>query len=100
MRSARVVSSVTKTTLGCNGARDFWGAGAVVCAQHDRDSIHGNALLAKPMTGAQSTSFNLTIVSFLTYASRNFLTVCNRFHRHDLGPGFFGKRDPLMKFKP
>jgi len=58
MRSARVVSSVIRTTLGWDGARDLTGAEAVVCAQHDKDTIHGNALLAKPMTEGQFTSRN------------------------------------------
>ena len=94
MRSARVVSSVIRTTLGWDGARDLSGAEAVVCAQHDKDTIQGKALLTKPMTEGQSTSFNLTIVSFLAYASPNFSRICNRFHwAREWGAGFFGPGD-------
>jgi len=53
MRSARVVSSVIRTTLGRDEARELSGAEGVVCAQHDKDTIHGNALLAKAMTEGQ-----------------------------------------------
>jgi len=81
MRSARVVSSVIKTTLGWDEARDLSGAAAVICAQHDKDTIHGTALLAKCMIEGPvypkqrcsrvfdidgfSTFFDLTIVSFV-----------------------------------
>ena len=58
MRSARVVSSVIKTTLGWDEARDLSGAAAVICAQHDKDTIHGTALLAKCMIEGQFTPNN------------------------------------------
>lgn len=94
MRSARVVSSVIRTTLGWDGARDLNGAEAVVCAQHDKDTIHGNALLAKRMTGGQFTSRNNDEFTFCSTSRffrldyrflcgvcfRQFLWVCNRFH--------------------
>jgi hypothetical protein len=85
---------VIRTTLGRDGALDLRGAGAVVCAQHDKDTIHGSTLLTKPMTEGQSTSFNLTIVSFLAYASRNFRLYVTGFIGLAIGgAGFFGPGD-------
>jgi hypothetical protein len=71
MRSARVVSSVIRTTLGWDEPRELSGAEGVVCAQHDKDTIHGNALLAKPMTARQCTSRNND--EFTVFSTHGFL---------------------------
>jgi hypothetical protein len=81
MRSARVVSSVIRTTF----ARDKdLGPGPTpfpACAQHDKDTIQGNTLHAEPIKlravyiprgGKALAFFGLTLVSHLTYISRNF----------------------------